>query len=193
MPRLVVLAGPNGAGKTTFAKQMFTAEISAGSYLNADEEAATLNPASVDQVALQAARNLLARRREFIAAGRDLIVETTLAGRSFLREVNRAQRVGYRVELHYLFVPTVELCMERVLFRVQRGGHGIPSAVITRRYARSLALLPSFLASADSYALWDVSADPKLFARKSGDGVSVLDDVVWLSLAAKMKIHAQAL
>jgi len=90
MARLVLLAGPNGAGKTTFARVMFRDEIAAVQYLNADDEAALINPLSVGEAALRAARVLINRRRASIAEGRDMVIETTLSGRGLLRDLRAA-------------------------------------------------------------------------------------------------------
>jgi len=81
MARLVLLAGPNGAGKTTFARVMFRNEIAAGQYLNADDEAALINPLSVGEAALRAARVLINRRRASIAEGRDPEIIATMRAR----------------------------------------------------------------------------------------------------------------
>lgn len=45
---------------------------------------------------------------------------------------------GWRVELVYLALPTVQLSHDRVAERVAHGGHDIPSEAIDRRFARSL-------------------------------------------------------
>jgi predicted ABC-type ATPase len=66
-PVIYVIGGPNGAGKTTFAREFLpAAEI--GEFLNADLLAAGLAPLQPAAMALRAARLLLARWRELVAA-----------------------------------------------------------------------------------------------------------------------------
>ncbi|MEI6706358.1 MAG: hypothetical protein WCK96_04380 [Methylococcales bacterium] len=40
--------------------------------------------------------------------------------------------------MHFLALPSVEVAKQRVKFRVQQGGHDIPSDVIERRFKRGL-------------------------------------------------------
>ena len=62
----------------------------------------------------------------------------TLAGRSYLRLVGQMCSNGWRLELIYLALPSVEMSMLRVAERVTHGGHDIPQKDITRRFSRSL-------------------------------------------------------
>ena len=67
--------------------------------------------------------------------------ETTLSGRSYLRLIRQLLTDGWRVELYYLWLPSVEMSVERVAERVAHGGHDIPRESINRRYPRSIANL----------------------------------------------------
>ena len=51
--------------------------------------------------------------------------------------VCRLQAEGWRVELIYLALPSMEMSKLRVAERVAHGGHNIPAADIERRFARS--------------------------------------------------------
>ena len=79
-----------------------------------------------------------ARFFDHIAAGRDFAFETTLAGRGYVRLVRRLRVAGWRVELFYLALPSVEMSRLRVAERVADGGHSIPPEAIARRFPRSL-------------------------------------------------------
>lgn len=78
---------------------------------------------------------------ERIAAHEDFAFETTLAGRTYLRLVERLRTEGWRVELIYLALPSVEMSKLRVAERVAHGGHNIPVTDIERRFPRSLSHL----------------------------------------------------
>jgi predicted ABC-type ATPase len=46
---------------------------------------------------------------------------------------------GYRVELLFLELPSVDLAMQRVQQRVAQGGHDVPENDIRRRFSRGLS------------------------------------------------------
>lgn len=52
--------------------------------------------------------------------------------------MDRLRRDGWRVELIYLALPSVEMSKLRVAERVSHGGHDIPTVDIERRFPRSL-------------------------------------------------------
>ena len=44
---------------------------------------------------------------------------------------------GYRIELVFLSLPSVELALQRIAARVRQGGHDVPRADVVRRFNRS--------------------------------------------------------
>ena len=74
---------------------------------------------------------------------------------------------GYRVVLHFLSLPTVELAKERVRQRVKQGGHHIPADVIERRFQRGHANLERYKPIADDWKVWDTAfGNPELIDEK---------------------------
>lgn len=138
MPTCWIIAGPNGAGKTTFALQYLPKVALCRHFINADLIAAGLSPLAPEQQLLAASRLFLHEIESHIAAGQDFAFETTLAGRSYLKLIQRLQASGWRVELIYLALPNAELSRLRVAERVAHGGHDIPADAIARRFPRSL-------------------------------------------------------
>jgi len=137
-PNLYVLAGPNGAGKSTFARLFLPDYADCKEFVNADLIAAGLSPFNPEGQALQAGRLMLERIEALAQAGEDFGFETTLAGRSWLPLVQRLRRLGYRLHLFFLWIPTPELAIDRVQERVRSGGHSIPEEVVRRRFDRGL-------------------------------------------------------
>lgn len=129
MPQIVILAGPNGAGKSTAAAGLLSQEIT---FLNADEIAKGLPLSSGRDV--QAGRLLLSRLDDLQSERRDIAIETTLASRTLAPRIERLQRIGYRFNLYFFWLPTSEMAIQRVALRVLSGGHDIPETVIRRRY-----------------------------------------------------------
>jgi len=128
MPRCLIIAGPNGAGKTTFALNYLLAEADIKRFLNADMIASGLSPFAPEDQAAAAGRLFLGEIESCIALGQDFAFETTLAGRGYLKLIDRLHAAGWRVDLHYIALPGVAFSKSRVAERVRHGGHNIPAS-----------------------------------------------------------------
>ena len=134
---LTVVAGPNGSGKTTFA-EAYVAERAGGVYLSADAIAAELSPADPTRARVAAGREFLRRVDRAIGTIDELILESTLSGRTFRRVVQKARDAKYDVSIVYLYLDSANKCVDRVNERVLKGGHDVPAPDIRRRYFRSM-------------------------------------------------------
>ena len=105
---VLIIAGPNGAGKTTFALTYLRVEARGMPFVNADLIAAGLAPFGSRHADVLAGRLMLAEIDRLVAEGRSFALETTLAGRGYLRRIDRWRRVGYRVSLLFLSLPSPE-------------------------------------------------------------------------------------
>lgn len=134
---------------------------------------------------MAASRLFLREIEERIAAREVFAFETTLAGRTYLRLVEQLQRDGWRVELIYLALPSVEMSKLRVAERVAHGGHNIPLADIERRFPRSLRhLLNDFSHRVDSCTCFmnDGESPVLVFEQHGNDREIVHDDYYQLVL-----------
>lgn len=136
-PFLVVLAGPNGAGKSTFHRSFLA--WSGLPFVNADEIAREMGPAT-DPVALaQAAGDQATRLRETLVATRESFVFETVFSDpegdkvGFLK---RARAQGFVVFLVFIGLESPTLSQGRVIQRVARGGHDVPSEKLVERFPR---------------------------------------------------------
>ncbi len=136
--RILIIAGPNGAGKTTFAREFLPNEADCTLFINADLIAAGLSPFAPASEAMQAGRIMLDQIRANVCAGRSFAFETTLAALSYARHIPRWRSAEYHVELIFLALPSADAAVARVAVRVKQGGHGVPEAVIRRRFAMGL-------------------------------------------------------
>lgn len=143
-----IVAGPNGAGKSTFVENYLNRYIDCDEFLNADLIARGLSPFAPERQALRASEIFLQRLDELAAGNSSFALETTLAGRSYQRRINRWRELGFRVTLFFIWLPTEEIAIRRVAARVEQGGHNIAVSDIRRRYARGLKnLTPSICPS----------------------------------------------
>ncbi len=157
-PKLFIIAGCNGAGKTTASLTMLPEIFGCRNFVNADEIALGLSPLSPRRVDIDAGRIMLRRIDKLLASRTTFAIETTLATRSYRSLVKRAQKLGYVVELIYVWLCSVALACERVARRVAEGGHGIPADVIERRYRHGLRnLFEIFIPAVDFWTIVDNS------------------------------------
>lgn len=80
---------------------------------------------------------------------------------------------GYYVGLNYFALDSIELNIERVRRRVEKGGHGIPETNIRQRYEGSLQKLSIALGCADEALLIDNSGIEPREIFRVGAGVIV--------------------
>ena len=158
MPKLYIIAGCNGAGKTTASYTVLPEMLGCREFVNADEIAKGLSPFNPESVAIEAGRLMLQRMDDLLSEGEDFAFETTLATRSYVKFVERAQAKGYFVTLLNFWLPTPEQAIERVATRVSEGGHNIPSDVIRRRYANGIKNLTTlYTPICDYWIIYDNS------------------------------------
>lgn len=134
MKTLYIIAGCNGAGKTTAAYTILPDIWQCQEFVNADEIARGLSPFNPESVAIQAGRLMLERIEILLEQGVSFAIETTLATRSYVQLVRKAQAKGYCVQLLFFWLNSPEVAIQRVARRVAEGGHDIPKEVIKRRY-----------------------------------------------------------
>ena len=189
MPTCWMIAGPNGAGKTTFALVYLPMVAGCTHFINADLIAAGLSPLAPERELLAASRLFLQEVEACRAARKSFAFETTLAGRSYLRLVERLRSEGWRVDLIYLALPSVDMSRFRVAERVAHGGHSIPVADIERRFARSLRhLLLDFSHCVDCCTcLMNDGESPVLVFEQRGQERDIMHDDYYQLLLEEAK------
>jgi len=134
--RLLVVGGPNGAGKTTLANAYMAKDR--WLYLGADLIAAEICPSRPESVAVAAGREFVERLEVALLDSKDLLVESTLSGRSIGRTLERARANGFECQIAFTFVDAPNTSIARVAQRVRIGGHHVPSDDVRRRFYRSI-------------------------------------------------------
>jgi len=157
-PQLYIIAGPNGAGKTTFAREFLPQYARCQHFVNADLIAGGLSPFSPEQAALRAGRLMLEQIAALARENTDFGFETTLSGVTYLSLFRKLKAQGYRIQLFFLWIPTIEIALMRIADRVRRGGHGIPEKVVRRRFHKGLQhLLTLYRPLLDTWRLFNNS------------------------------------
>lgn len=159
---LYIISGCNGAGKTTASYTVLPEILDCKEFVNADEIARGLSPFNPESVAIEAGRIMLQRIEELLGKGETFSIETTLATKSYISLVRRAQAKGYRVSVLFFWLKTPEQAIQRVEERVQKGGHNIPKDVIRRRYVAGISnLFNLYMKEVDYWDIYDNSVSPR--------------------------------
>lgn len=170
------MAGANGSGKTTLTRwnsELFR-EIPV---LDPDTIAKTLQSAANAAFPIAGARQVLKAASEHLRKSETFAVETTLAGKNYLRMMLDARRGGFEIVVVYIGTEDVEINLARIRNRVLAGGHDVPEQDVRRRYKRSLKNLPIAIKRADHTILFDNSTDEgyRLVAILSPMGAQWID------------------
>lgn len=185
---LYIISGCNGAGKTTASFTVLPEILQCKEFVNADEIAKGLSPFNPESVAIEAGRLMLQRIDELLERDETFSIETTLATKSYINLVRRAQAKGYRVHLIFFWLETSELAVQRVAERVSKGGHNIPTEVIHRRYVAGIRnLFKTFMSEVDLWMIYDNSRTPRTFVAKGGRATDV--EIVSVMIYNKIKAY----
>ena len=153
MKKYVIFAGVNGAGKTTLYQT--NKEYLDLPRINLDEIVRDIgswkNSKDISEAGKIAVRDI----RKLFDEGKSFNQETTLCGHSIFRNIDKAKRLGYEIDLSYVGLQSAEIAIERVAQRVRDGGHGIPEEDIRRRYDESLKNLKDIISLCHRVRIYD--------------------------------------
>ena len=170
MPRLYIISGCNGAGKTTASYTILPDMLKCSNFVNADEIARGLSPFDPESASIQAGRIMLTRVEELLANRQDFAIETTLATRTYINLIRRAQKSGYTVTLLYFWLNMPSLAIERVKLRVESGGHNVSEERIRRRYDMGIKnLFNIYIPECEYWMIIDNSYTPVLICEGGKD------------------------
>jgi predicted ABC-type ATPase len=173
VPALWIIAGPNGSGKSS-AYGTASVDEPAGSIwiINPDllakrvRDQEGLEPVAANMAAVQRIETWLYAS---VDTHQTIGVETVLSTDKFRRLVDHAKARGFRINLIYVYLDSVELNIERVRTRVRKGGHDVPEDRIRARRLRSFDQFGWFFTQSDRADVFDNSgATPRRVLAKRG-------------------------
>ena len=153
MKKYIVIAGVNGAGKSTLYQTLET--IKQIDRINTDEIVRSFGNWKNAGDVIKAGKIAVKKIEEYFRNGISFNQETTLCGNSIINNIIKAKNLGYKIEVHYIGVESIEIAKERIAYRVEHGGHGIPNADVERRYYESFEHLRKIMNICDDVILYD--------------------------------------
>ena len=187
---LYIISGCNGAGKTTASYTVLPEVLDCKEFVNADEIARGLSPFNPESVAIEAGRLMLQRIEDLLSKEESFSIETTLATKSYINLVRRAQEKGYTVRLLFFWLNSPDLALQRIAERVAKGGHNIPEPIVRRRYVTGISnLFRLFMSVVDSWEIYDNSKYPAIQIARGGkdDETSIIVESTYKTIADYVK------
>lgn len=160
--KYIIFAGVNGSGKSTlYALKNNWRDMPR---INTDEIANSLGSWKDTAVQMKAGKIAIKKLNTYFQTGISFNQETTLCGKSILRNITKAKQLGYFIEMHYVGLDSVEIAKERIRYRMSKGGHGISDQDVERRYIETFRNLNQILAKCDLVVLYDNTQSFRRFA-----------------------------
>ena len=187
---LYIISGCNGAGKTTASYTVLPEVLDCKEFVNADEIARGLSPFNPESVVIEAGRLMLQRIEDLLSKEESFSIETTLATKSYINLVRRAQEKGYTVRLLFFWLNSPDLALQRIAERVAKGGHNIPEPIVRRRYVTGISnLFRLFMNEVDSWEIYDNSKYPAIQIARGGkdDETSIIVESTYKKIAEYVK------
>jgi predicted ABC-type ATPase len=116
MKKYVLLAGVNGAGKSTLFSLI--PSLSEIQKINLDDTVRTIGDWRDTKAVMKAGKLVVYSINDYFVNGISFSQETTLCGKSIIRNIQKAKALGYNVEMHYVGLDSAETAKQRVENRV---------------------------------------------------------------------------
>lgn len=155
MHTYTIFAGVNGAGKTSIYETIYYKKNKSEKRINTDEMVARIGSWEDSNLQIKCAREAVKLINYYIKNNISFNQETTLSGKSIVRNIKKAKEKGFYVVMNFIGVDSPDIAKERVRIRVLKGGHGIPEEAIERRYYESLENLKTLMSVCDEINLYD--------------------------------------
>lgn len=175
--RLLVIAGPNGSGKSSLVYST-RLSISLDRIINPDNYARGLADDIPDPVEryLVAMNSCKVLRNTLLEQGESFGFETVASTHEKLEFVTEAKSHGYFIDFIFVTAGSPDICYQRVLDRVENGGHDVPKEKVFSRFERSMGFLGEYIDLSDHAEVWDNSGDHLVLVLSKKNGVIRITD-----------------
>lgn len=176
-----LFAGVNGAGKSTlYNTESLDINIKDTVRINTDEIVRKIGNWKNDSDQIKAAKIAINLRNDCFQYGKSFNEETTLTGKTILKNIDKAKEQGYELQLFYVGLNSSDIAKERVKNRVEKGGHNIENDVIEKRYYESLKNLKKIISKFDKVYFYDNSIKYKNIFSFSDNTILFKDkNIIW--------------
>jgi predicted ABC-type ATPase len=140
MKTYTIIAGVNGVGKSSLTGVLKATRNDLGHIIDPDKLTVAYNGDAV-----QAGKIAVKKIWQAIFDGVSFTQETTLAGSFIKNVIKTANENGYFIRLFYIGLSSRDESIKRIKNRVEKGGHDIPAADVTRRFSRRFEDLTAVL------------------------------------------------
>lgn len=158
-PVFLLIAGPNGSSKSTFTeKRLKQIPFPCIDPDAIGRELFGRHPATKEE-AIQATQEATRRVHEHFQEHRSVGLETVFSDTKGhkLGLLEEARAAGFRTVIIFIGVDSPEICIARVMDRVEHGGHDVPDHIISDRFPRCFENLKAALKIVDLAILIDNS------------------------------------
>ena len=104
MPTYTIFAGVNGCGKTSIYKSVYYEENKNEKRINTDEMVARIGSWKDNTLQIKCAREAVKLIKEYMEEGISFNQETTLCGKSIIRNIKTAKSKGFYIVMNYIGV-----------------------------------------------------------------------------------------
>ncbi len=162
-PTLFIVAGPNGAGKTSLSNDILKKhKVEAFDWdFEYDQFWAEFNYDS-DRTIKESARERATEKfislyHAALKEKRNFAFEANFHLKEHVDWAQKAKQAGHHIVLIFMYMKSVELCIERVVERVKYGGHHVEELDIRKRYSKGLQHLNEYFSIFDNVIIFDAS------------------------------------
>lgn len=119
------------------------------------------------------------QRQQYVNAPQkaDFAFETVMSTQGKLALFDDARHKGFQVDMVFVTTENAAINQQRVLNRVQQGGHGVDPDKIAERYQRAMDMLPAALQRVDTASVYDNSHHGPVLIAKKEDGQIVFPEI----------------
>jgi predicted ABC-type ATPase len=156
-PVLFIVAGPNGSGKSLFSKELTVSDFEV---FDGDKHMAALIK-KYPETGSEALWSFInenifeGQKREALEARLNYVFETNFSSADPMKTAREFKKAGYEIHLLFMGLNSLEESIERVAYRVRKGGHKVSEESIRYNFEFGYKNLYEHVTEFDFVTLFD--------------------------------------